>query len=255
MSKARIFVEMPLVRGEELMLAAAPANHMVSVLRLQEGARVVLFNGEGGEYHGCLTSVKRKAVSVKLDTFIDDNKASSLRVHLGQVMIKGDRMDYALQKATELGVAEITPLISERCEVRLKGDRMLKKVSHWQRVVQSACEQCKSNLVPKVNTPQAVQSWLSVREESLRWVCHPLFDKEVLEEEEIEREEIDGQGRAEGIRSAALLIGAEGGLTEDEVQEACANQFTAQLFGPRVLRAETAPIVALSLLQMRYGDF
>ena len=243
MSKARIFVEMPLVRGEELMLAAAPANHMVSVLRLQEGARVVLFNGEGGEYHGCLTSVKRKAVSVKLDTFIDDNKASSLRVHLGQVMIKGDRMDYALQKATELGVAEITPLISERCEVRLKGDRMLKKVSHWQRVVQSACEQCKSNLVPKVNTPQTVQSWLSVRDESLRWVCHPGLEREGPE------------GGAESVHSAALLIGAEGGLTEEEVSEARVKQFTAQLFGPRVLRAETAPIVALSLLQIRYGDF
>ena len=237
---------MPLATDEELILAAAPANHMVSVLRLQEGAPVVLFNGEGGEYHGCLTSVKRKAVSVKLDTFIDDNKASSLRVHLGQVMIKGDRMDYALQKAAELGVAEITPLISERCEVRLKGDRMLKKVSHWQRVVQSACEQCKSNLVPKVNMPQTVQSWLSVRDESLRWVCHP-----GLEEEEIERQSVGGGF----VHSAALLIGAEGGLTEEEVNEARVKQFTAQLFGPRVLRAETAPIVALSLLQIRYGDF
>lgn len=230
------------------MLPAAAANHLASVLRLSEGARVVLFNGEGGEYHGDLISVKKKAVQVQLDTFIEGNNASALRVHLGQVMIKGDRMDYALQKATELGVAEITPLISERCEVRLKGDRLQKKVSHWQRVVQSTCEQCQSNLIPKINLPQPIQSWVAKRDEALRWVCHPWVSN-------------DGGGTRAAdmpmasITRAALLIGAEGGLSEDEVRDALACQFTPQLFGPRVLRAETAPVVALSLLQMQYGDF
>lgn len=250
MSKARIYVDMPLVTGEELSLDAAPANHLANVLRREVGDAVVLFNGLGGEYHGCLSHVRKKDVRIKLDTFIDGNRTSPLRVHLGQVMIKGERMDYALQKATELGVAEISPLISERCEVRLKGDRLEKKVSHWQRVVQSACEQCQSNLVPKVNMPQSVQSWLAQREETLRWVCHPRLDDLPAEQGPI----VPGSG-TQSIDSAALFIGAEGGLTNEEVRQACEYHFIPQLFGPRVLRAETAPVVALSLLQMHFGDY
>lgn len=250
MSKARIYIDMPLVTGQELRLDAAPANHLANVLRRGEGAPVVLFNGLGGEYHGCLSLVRKKEVRVKLDTFIDENRASPLRVHLGQVMIKGERMDYALQKATELGVGEITPLVSERCEVRLKGDRLQKKVSHWRRVVQSACEQCQSNLVPKVNMPQSVQSWLAEREETLRWVCHPRLDELAAEQDST----VQNSG-AQHVDSAALFIGAEGGLTKEEVMQACEVHFIPQLFGPRVLRAETAPLVALSLLQMHFGDY
>jgi 16S rRNA (uracil1498-N3)-methyltransferase len=250
MSKTRIYVDMPLLIGEAFSLDAAPANHLANVLRREAGDAVVLFNGLGGEYHGCLSQVKKKDVRVKLDTFIDENRASPLRVHLGQVMIKGERMDYALQKATELGVREITPLVSERCEVRLKGERLEKKVSHWQRVVQSACEQCQSNLVPKVNMPQSVQSWLAQREETLRWVCHPRLDDLPAEQGSIEP-----ASSTQSVDSAALFIGAEGGLTNEEVRQACEHHFIPQLFGPRVLRAETAPVVALSLLQMRFGDY
>ena len=250
MSKARIYVDMSLSTEGELTLDEAPAKHLVNVLRKEEGDAVVLFNGLGGEYHGCLSWVRRKDVRVKLHSFVEENRASPIYTHLGQVMIKGERMDYALQKATELGVREITPLVSERCEVRLKGERLQKKVSHWQLVVQSACEQCQSNLVPKVNMPQSLQRWLEQREEALRWVCHPRIDGLSAEQSPV----VHGVETSK-VEGAALLIGAEGGLTDAEVRQACEYHFIPQLFGPRVLRAETASVVALSLLQRHFGDY
>lgn len=244
MAKHRIYVNQLLSLDNPVELDAAQANHLVNVLRLKEGAEVVLFNGVGGEYHGYLCSAKKRAVQVKLKDYVDENRDSALAVHLGQVMIKGERMDYALQKATELGVAEITPILSERCELRLKGERLEKKVSHWQRVVQSACEQCLRNTVPAIHPPQSLDRWLMDRSETIRWVCHPWSEESKLT--------VD---KDINISDAAVLIGPEGGFTEQEIGLAVEKEFLPRLFGPRVLRAETAPVVALTLLQQQYGDF
>ena len=244
MATPRIYVNSSLDIGAEIVLDAAPANHLVNVLRLKSGAPVIFFNGEGGEYAGVLSTVTKKVVGITLEAFNDKDNESPLKVHLGQVIAKGERMDYALQKSAELGVAEITPVISERCEVRLKGERLIKKLAHWQRIVNSACEQCQRNRVPRVNPPQRLDEWLSLREEAIRWIGHP--DSSMASSSS--REQVSSP------TSAAVLIGPEGGFSEAEFVLARAQGFEGKLFGTRVLRAETAPVVALTLLQSQWGD-
>lgn len=242
MSNTRIYLDNELSLHKELILEGAASNHLVNVLRRGVGDTVILFNGRGGEYHGTLVSTTKKNACVLLSTFVDEQRESPLRVHLGQAIIKGERMDYAIQKAVELGVDSITPLISERSEVRLSNERMIKKVAHWQLVVNSACEQSKRNGVPNVNPPQNLQTWLSQRNESLRWLCHPCSQA------------TSNSWPDQSIKSAALLIGPEGGLSPQELDIAKTNQFITHALGPRVLRAETAALVALTQLHTRYGD-
>ena len=149
-------------------------------------------------------------------------------------------MDYAIQKAVELGVAAITPLYTEHGDVRLKGERAAKKLAHWQAVAASACEQCGRATLPPVHAPVGLAEWLAARDEALRLVLHPGTAGALAE--------------AEAPASAAVLIGPEGGLAEAEVEAARAEGFAPLSLGPRVLRTETAPVVALSLLQARFGD-
>ena len=165
---------------------------------------------------------------------------SPLAVHLGQAISKGDRMDYAIQKAVELGVAAITPLYTEHGDVRLRGEREAKKLAHWQAVAASACEQCGRAVVPTVHFPMTLAEWLTERNEALRLVLHP-GTRGVLEQ-------------ATAPDSVALLIGPEGGLSAKDLETALAVGFMPLSLGPRILRTETAPVVALSLLQYRFGD-
>ncbi len=187
-----------------------------------------------------LVEAGRKRVMARVEAVEAGLGESPLAVHLGQAISKGDRMDYAIQKAVELGVAAITPLYTEHGDVRLKGEREAKKHAHWQAVAVSACEQCGRAVVPVVHEPQPMTEWLARRDEALRLVLHP-GTPGVLE-------------RCDAPASAALLIGPEGGLAEAEVEVAMAAGFQPLTLGPRILRTETAPVVALSLLQHRFGD-
>ncbi|HET8790040.1 MAG TPA: 16S rRNA (uracil(1498)-N(3))-methyltransferase [Modicisalibacter sp.] len=240
MKAPRIHVDAALAPGVDLTLPDAAARHVAAVLRLREGAPLRLFDGRGKEALAELVEVTRKRVVARIATLADGQGESPLLVHLGQAISKGDRMDYAIQKAVELGVAAITPLYTEHCDVRLKGDREAKKLTHWQAVAASACEQCGRATLPTVHAPQLVSEWLAGRDEALRLVLHPAT-------ESVWRD-------AHDITSAALLIGPEGGLSDAEV--VCANDagFTPLTLGPRTLRTETAPVVALALLQHYFGD-
>jgi 16S rRNA (uracil1498-N3)-methyltransferase len=155
----RLYTPCPLTLNTEIELPEEAAHHFIKVLRARIGEEVCLFNGEGGEYHGVLSRADKRCAYVTLHTFIDNDKSSPLKVHLGQVLSKGDRFDYAIQKATELGVTQITPLLSERCEVRLGNERLDKKMAHWQGVAISACEQSGLNRVPVINPPQPLDTW------------------------------------------------------------------------------------------------
>lgn len=239
MSLPRFFVAAPLALGVH-DVPEAQAHYLSRVLRLTVGAAVQLFDGSGQEYIGELTSVTKKAVQVDLRECLDGLPESSLRIHLGQGLSRGERMDWAIQKATELGVAEITPLFTERCEVRLNDERMQKRLEHWQQIAISACEQCGRSKVPVIHAPQSLKDWQASIEADLKLLLHPV-----------------AQPLTEHATPSTLafLIGPEGGLTEKEVAQASAHGFQPARLGPRVLRTETAPVVALSVAQQLWGDF
>ncbi|MBE0487719.1 MAG: 16S rRNA (uracil(1498)-N(3))-methyltransferase [Halomonas sp.] len=238
----RIHVAADFIVGGDVVLPEGPARHVARVLRLGEGAALCLFDGAGQEACAVLVEASRKRVLARIESVETGGGESPLAVHLGQAISKGDRMDYAIQKAVELGVAAITPLYTEHGDVRLRGEREAKKLAHWQAVAVSACEQCGRAVVPPVHPPLALADWLAERDEALRLVLHPATDA------------LGGLEREAAPAGVALLIGPEGGLAEGEVEAARAAGFATLTLGPRILRTETAPVVALSLLQYRFGD-
>lgn len=236
----RFFIPTPLVAHTDITLPDDVTNHLVRVLRSEAGTRFFLFNGEGGMHEAELIEANKKSARARLLDFHAEDRQSPLATHLGQVMSKGDRMDYAIQKATEMGVTEITPLSSERCELRLRGEeRADKKLEHWRRVAISACEQSGRNIPPLIHEPMALSDWLKHVQAELRLVLAPA---------------VSGSLPVQAPASVALLIGPEGGLSEAEIRQAAQTGFLPWQLGPRVLRTETAPVAALAVLQSRFAD-
>ncbi|QDK97183.1 16S rRNA (uracil(1498)-N(3))-methyltransferase [Acinetobacter tandoii] len=230
----RFYIEADLAVDTQIELTETVFHHWCKVLRAQVGDQATLFNGQGGEYQVELTEVAKKSATVQVLTFNPANRTPAIRTLLGQVMSKGDRMDYAIQKAVELGVSEIQLLTSERCEMRLKYDRDQKKLDHWQGIAIAACEQCGMNIVPKILAPLSLEKWLASELPATKLVLAP------------NKDETDPLTQAS--QNIALLIGPEGGLSEAEIQAANEVGFMNWCIGERVLRTETAPVVALSIL-------
>ena len=239
MRLSRFFIDAPLSLGQH-ELPETQAHYIGRVLRHAVGDAVQLFDGSGQEYRGELIEVGKKSVRVELTEQFSGLDESPLRVHLGQGLSRGERMDWAIQKATELGAAEITPIVSERCEVRLKDERADKRMSHWRQVAISACEQCGRSVLPRIHPPLLLADWLKQVDAELKLVLHPVA--------------APLQGHAKP-GTLAFLIGPEGGLSEVEVQQATGAGFHPARLGPRVLRTETAPVVALAVAQQLWGDF
>jgi len=216
------------------------SRHIAKVLRMEAGRSLVLFDGLGGHYNATLVEVGKKRVSAKLDEFVKDNKQSPLSIHLGIGLSKGDRFEWVLQKAAELGVSQITPLFTERSEVKLHGPRLEKKMASWRQILISACEQCQLNIVPQLLPAARLEPWFETRNEQKRFVLHHRTD-----------EQLDASLK---VDSAALLIGPEGGLSATEISLAEQHSFQALRLGPRVFRTETAPLAAISILQYLWGD-
>lgn len=239
MRLSRFFIDAPLSLGQH-QLPEAQAHYIARVLRLSAGAAVQLFDGSGREYLGSLIEAGKKTVLVELNEELAGMAESPLHIHLGQGLSRGERMDWAIQKATELGVSEITPLLSERCEVRLKDERAEKRMAHWRQVAISACEQCGRSVLPVIHAPVTLAEWQASVEAELKLVLHPVA--------------VALQQHAKP-QSLAFLIGPEGGLSDAEVESAQQAGFQPARLGPRVLRTETAPVVALSVAQQLWGDF
>ncbi len=226
--------------GDTIQLSDAVTQHVSRVLRMRCDEQIILFNGNGQEYLCTLTQVEKRQASVLINQATTPQRQSALSIHIGQAVSRGERMDYAIQKATELGMAAMTPLFTERCEVRLNNDRQEKRVSHWQQVAISACEQSLRNDLPEIHTITPLQEWLTEVKADLKLVLHHHTEQPL--------------GDLPKPDSIALLIGPEGGLTEDEVELALANGFKPVAFGPRVMRTETAPVAAQAILQYLWGD-
>lgn len=234
----RFYIDTTLNLGERIELTETVFHHWVRVLRAKVGEQAIFFNGQGGEYTVELVEINKKNAFVQIQTYLADDRTPNFEALLGQVMSKGDRMDYAIQKAVELGVHTIQLLTSERCEMRLKYDRDQKKIDHWQAVAIAACEQCGLNKVPKVLSPISLNDWFEKPLPPTRLVLAPNKEqKQVLDQAKPQ---------------IALLIGPEGGLSESEILQANTYGFQNWCIGERVLRTETAPVVALSILNFTF---
>ncbi|POA54587.1 MULTISPECIES: 16S rRNA (uracil(1498)-N(3))-methyltransferase [Pseudomonas] len=239
MRLSRFFIDTPLSLGEH-ELPEAQAHYIARVLRMAEGDALQVFDGSGQEFRGTLVEVGKKRVRISLDESFAGQPESPLHIHLGQGLSRGERMDWAIQKATELGVDQITPIFSERCEVRLKDERADKRLLHWRQVAISACEQCGRSKVPVIHPPLLLADWLKQTAADLKLVLHPVAQP------------LESHARPETL---AFLIGPEGGLSDAEVEQAQGAGFLPARLGPRVLRTETAPVVALAVAQQLWGDF
>lgn len=237
----RIYTTDHLAVNTTIELDPQASIHLIKVLRLKLGDEIRLFNGDGCEYLAAITQAGKKNAEVEVTEILSTEPKVSFPLHLGQVISKGDRMDFTIQKATELGITDITPLWSERCDVRLKGDRLDKKMEHWKKVAISACEQSGRNLIPTIHPAMNYSEWASSIESDIKLVLHTRDQKTLAD--------------MKAPKSVALLVGPEGGITDDEVDFCIQQGFTGLTLGPRILRTETAALAALSLFQYLWGDF
>ncbi|GCF89859.1 16S rRNA (uracil(1498)-N(3))-methyltransferase [Shewanella sp. SW36] len=237
----RIYQPQPLAINQQLNLDEDGTAHIGKVLRMGNGEHISLFNGDGNDYLAEIVDAGKKHVTVKLLSCEANLSESPLNLHLGQVISRGDRMEFTIQKSVELGVNTITPLFSDRCGVKLNGERLEKKIQQWQKIVVSACEQSGRSQVPMVRPAMDLHDWCSEPTSALKLNLHPRA-----------AHGINGLDLAH--TRVRLLIGPEGGLSAEEIAMTETYQFTDVLLGPRVLRTETASLTAITALQLRFGD-
>ena len=237
----RIYTSANLTVGTDIDLDEGAARHLTSVLRMSAGQAIILFNGQGGEYSAQLTKAKKGRASASISGFIDSDKESPLNLHLAIGISRGERMDWIVQKATDLGVSQVTPVFTSRCEVKLSAERLKKRLTHWQQVAISACEQSQRNTIPVINSPVNLGQWLESCTSDLKLVLHHRTEQRLAE-------------MTNSSNQIALLIGPEGGLSDTEIEQALAASYQALAIGPRVLRTETAPLAAISIIQSLWGD-
>ena len=247
MRLTRVYVDTPLMSGRRVVLAGSAAGHITRVLRLRVGESVSAFNGQGGEFAASIEQVHGSQVTLAIGEHTDSERESPVAITLAQGVSRGERMDLVVQKATELGVAQITPLLTTRSVVRLDDAQAQKKAQHWRAIAVSACEQCGRNRVPHIAAPAQLRAWLqSLREtppapQSQRLLLSPGADTDLRD-------------LAAPLTAITVLIGPEGGLSDEERAAASDAGFTGVRLGPRILRTESAAIAALALLQGQFGD-
>ena len=243
MSLPRFYSPNLLPIGRIVSLATNAAVHASRALRLQPGDSIILFNGDGIDYHCELVAVKKLAVEARIVSAHENRTESPLKVTLAQAISSGDRMDYTIQKAVEMGVTAIQPIASQRSVVKLSGERADKRREHWQNIVISACEQSGRAFVPQVATALSLASWLA--QMPAYALCITLAPHATQTIQEL----------ASPPGPICLLVGCEGGLSEAEIDLAACRDFTAIRLGKRVLRTETAALAALAAIQTLWGDF
>ena len=242
MRLTRVYVEETLNAGRPCVVSGPAANHIMRVLRLRDGDALTLFDGRGGEYGGRINGFRKDSVQVDVQEHRPLERESSLELSLIQGISRGERMDWVMQKATELGVQRILPVFTERSMVKLDERQSERKVGHWRSIVVAACEQCGRNRVPDIAAPGSVFDALRAAgaTEATRILLSPTASLRVHE--------------LPNPSKVTLLIGPEGGLAENESEAAIRFGFTPMQLGPRILRTESAAIAALAALQQRFGD-
>lgn len=242
MREIRIYQPGDYQTGQEITLSEEAGQHVGVVLRMQSGEALTLFSGDNREFKAEITSVHKKRVTVALNSVHAVNRESPLRLHLAQGISKGDKMEWVVQKAVELGVASIQPILTERCSVKRDESRLEKKQAQWQAIAVAACEQCGRNQIPPVHPPASLHDVLEKKNGFPAFILQPgaLHRHQVYKDLKVDE--------------AMLLIGPEGGLSPSESMQAQQAGFLPLSLGPRILRTETAAITAISVLQAVFGD-
>jgi len=246
MSLSRFYIEQDLTQGRSYTLGKDLAHYLRNVLRLKPGSRVTLFNGQGGEYLAQIDAIQKREVSISVIQFEPTNRESQLRLRLGACIVKRDAMDAVIQKSTEMGVHEIQPLIADLTTVSVKSIKQ--RGEHWRGITISACEQCGRNTLPTLLSPITTHQWIPDQISDLKLAMDPSGTHSLMEP----YADLKGVAQPPGI---SVLIGPEGGLSEQELSLAESNGFLTTGLGQRILRADTAPVAVLSILQARFGDF
>ncbi|PHM73829.1 16S rRNA (uracil(1498)-N(3))-methyltransferase [Xenorhabdus kozodoii] len=237
----RIYHPELLSTGTEIYLSDEAANHVGRVLRMSHGQALQLFDGSNQVFDAIVTETSKKTVKVSILDGKLSNHESPLNLHLGQVISRGEKMEFTIQKSVELGVNTITPLLSERCGVKLDAERLEKKLQQWKKIAISACEQCGRNRIPEIRPVMPLETWCAENDGSLKLNLHPRASHSI-------------NTLPLPVEKVRLLIGPEGGLSAEEIEMTAKYQFTDILLGPRVLRTETTALTAITALQVRFGD-
>ena len=239
---ARFYIDQSISIGACFELPESVARH-VQVLRMQPNEAITLFNGQGGEYHATITAMGKKTVTVSIHEFDDVNRESPLRITLVQAISAADRMDYSVQKAAELGVAVLQPVISQYCQQRYKGELAEKRLAHWRGIAASAAEQCGRTRLLEIRPTISYGQFLATQDDSeLKLLLCPTGA-------------VSLSSLPNTVASVSVLIGPEGGYSPQEDEQAVLAGYTSIILGPRILRTESVAPVIAGLLQARYGDF
>jgi len=237
-----IYTCQSLTSGQTVTLEEGASRHISQVLRLQPNNELSLFNGDGQQYNARLRCSSKHKAEAEIISVTENSTEPPIHFTLALGISKGERVDYALQKAVELGICCFTPLFTERTVVKLKGERLERRQDHWKKIAIAACEQSGRNTIPTIEAAQQLDDWIVQAQQGTRLILHPNATQSL-------------NMLPTPNDSVLLLIGPEGGLSGKEIAAAEANGFTPVKLGPRVLRTETAPIAALSAMQMLWGDF
>lgn len=241
MRVSRLYAPVPLTTGKQIELDDENGHYVRTVLRLKKDNEIIIFNGEGGEYLCTLTEVSRKTVLIAVQQWHERSVESPLHITLGLGISRGDRMDLSVQKAVELGVNQMTPLLTERCLVQFKGEKKPQRLLHWQKIVQHAAEQSGRTTLPELTEIEHIQNWVG-SQQGLKVFLDP-YAKTSLADIKPKNMKV------------TLLTGPEGGFTDQERDIAKAAGFIPVRLGSRILRTETASLAALAAVQILWGDF
>lgn len=240
MRLTRIYQPQALTADQIINLSKEAAGHLIRVLRFQVGDNFIVFNGQAGEFHATIIELNKNTVTVKLGEFIPVNRESLFQITLAQAVLRSDKMDYILQKAVELGVTRFIPLLTAHSTFKLAPERWQKRYLHWQGVIFSACEQSGRTRLPKLENPMTFDVATTAIKADQRVILQACAQQNM--------------NSLPTCQSVALLVGPEGGWSENELKCAHIATYTPMHLGPRVLRAETAGLAAVSVLQSLYGD-
>ena len=238
---SRIYINNDLNEGIETGITGETAHYAINVLRMQNGQQLVVFNGKGGQYSAEIIGIKKGMVKVKVNEYQSVERESNLNITIVQGISRSQRMDYAIQKSVELGVTRIVPVITEFCSMQLNDKRNEKKYNHWEKIIINSCEQCGRNRLPVLENIMAIEEWLNQDTNNMKIILHP--DKGTRFNEFNKK-----------FDNITLLTGPEGGFCQSEFEQALQSGYLPVKLGPRILRTETASIVAISACQAMWGD-